>query len=105
MKQPIVEILDIPNQDHGSLQSSVAYFIKDGAWCIPASLANHFPNLSAEISSISIPLFDAQDYLILTGSESGNLSLKDAYSFLSPASAMVPWSKLIWNSFVPLSRS
>jgi hypothetical protein len=57
------------------------------------------------IEKISIPLEQFDDQLLWKHSTSGELSLKEAYLFLSPANQKLSWAKLIWHNFILPSNS
>lgn len=104
LSNPIVDLLDFPESCHNSLQSKVADFICDGKWNLPMELVTKYPALPAAIDQIVIPKFHDNDYLVWDCSASGNLSFKDAYTFLNKLQNPVTWGKLIWNHFIPPSR-
>jgi ribonuclease HI len=64
-----------------------------------------FSNLSAIIHNVSIPLEDSSDKLLWKHSDSGDLELKQAYSFKLQQFQELPWAKRIWNLAIPPSRS
>jgi hypothetical protein len=57
------------------------------------------------IENISIPLEQFDDQLLWKHSTSGDLSLKEAYLFFSPANQKLGWAKLIWHNSIPPSNS
>lgn len=105
LARPIVEILQLPVQLHKSLHAIVVDFIHDNAWLIPPVLVEKYPNLANAISQVSIPVFSDIDHLVWIGNDSGSLNLKQANLHLHPPKDVGPWSKLIWNSTLPPSRS
>jgi len=59
----------------------------------------------AHINQTTIPIVQKEDRLIWKNNASGELTLKDAYLFHSPAGPKRSWAKLIWNAAIPPSKS
>ncbi|GAU16832.1 hypothetical protein TSUD_367790 [Trifolium subterraneum] len=78
---PLVVSLDIPIHMHSSLKAEEL------------------------VKNITIPLFEKDDKLLWSPSHDGDLSLKDSYSLFSPAGQQMFWSKIVWNFFIPPSKS
>lgn len=63
------------------------------------------PALSNELHNINIPQFAAADCLVWNSSNSGSLSLKEAYQFMNQGSNPTSRGKLIWSKGIPPSKS
>ncbi|XP_019435927.1 PREDICTED: uncharacterized protein LOC109342391 [Lupinus angustifolius] len=99
----LVDLLNIPPELHSSLLASVADFTANSNWIIPQELANKFPTIALQISHIFI--CNSKDRLVWQQSNDGQLSLKEAFNSISPASQDLNWCKKIWSTHVPPSRS
>ncbi|MCH94279.1 putative ribonuclease H protein, partial [Trifolium medium] len=102
---PLVLSLAIPSQMHSLLKAKVKDFIEDQSWKIPNCLLLAYPILQNLVDSITIPMFEKEDKLLWNLSHDGDLSLKDAYSFYNPAGQQLIWTKLVWNAYIPPSKS
>jgi hypothetical protein len=100
-----MQVLNISSDKMLSLHHRVQDFIVDSHWLIPMELQLEFPNLLPYLQNISIPLIEKDDHLIWKHSPSGSLSLKDAYNFERPPDHLCNWTKLIWNTAIPPSKS
>lgn len=87
------------------LKSSVQDFIKDAGWMIPRWLRNKSYEMDNEIRQSVIPKALAKDELIWSGSDSGSLSLKDAYKMVHMDSNHLGWPCLIWSKAVPPTKA
>ncbi|KAK2361038.1 hypothetical protein QL285_086244 [Trifolium repens] len=103
--EPLVHSFAIPSQMQSSLKAKVKDFIKDQSWKIPNCLLLAYPDLQNLVDSIIIPLSPKDDKMLWKLSHDGDLSLKDAYSFYSPVGQVVNWGKLVWNAYIPPSKS
>jgi hypothetical protein len=102
---PLVVSLDIPIHIHPSLKAKVKDFIQNHSWKIPNCLLLAYPNLQELVNTISIPSIEKDDNLLWSLSHDGDLSLRDAYSFYCPVGQRANWSKVVWNSSIPPSKS
>jgi ribonuclease HI len=102
---PLIEQLNIPVQLGPLLSSTVSDFILNGQWTIPPQLCLMFNNLSSIINKVTIPIEDSQDKLLWKHTDSGDVELKQAYSFKLQQFHDLPWAKLIWNQAIPPSKS
>lgn len=59
----------------------------------------------AEIDQYAIPSDSIPDELIWCNSNSGELTLRDAYSMLFPPAPQTAWGKQLWCPVVPPTRS
>jgi hypothetical protein len=84
------------------LSATVEDFIHDHQWHIPFDLEALFPNIRHFIDRFSIPLEHKPDVLVWNHTDTGNLSLKEAYSFKSHHSTDLHWAKLVWSKGVLL---
>lgn len=105
LSKPLVELLQIPRSMHSDLTSTVHDFISHGRWCIPSILLQNCSELEREINQISIPREELEDRRMWSSTASGDLSLRDAFHFVNPSGQVWPWGKLIWSTFIPLSKS
>lgn len=80
-------------------------FIENKNWSIPEEIASRFPVVCSEVQQTVIPLMPSSDQLVWQVSNSGDLSFKDAYSFLNPSNHPITWGKVIWSNCVPPSKS
>lgn len=102
----MVEILEIPENLHHSLNAKVFDFISDDGWSLPTVLCNAAPVLAAEIRKIVLPIFyDAADFMVWSDSDDGKLALKTAFNHLNPCSAINQWSKSQWGPCIPPPKS
>lgn len=99
----IGDMLLIPDSVQQCIHPKVYDFIS--SWSIPPSILSRSPNFAAKIGQTHIPLFEAFDYLVWEGTDSGTLSLKEAFLHLKPVHSSFSWGKLTWNSSIPPSRS
>ncbi|CAJ2673345.1 unnamed protein product [Trifolium pratense] len=88
-------MLHIPQHLHRHLQSTVADFRTN----------NLFPNLMNHLNQVIIPLDDKMDRLIWMHTDSGDLTLKDAYLHFAPIGPNISWAQSIWNVAIPPSKS
>jgi hypothetical protein len=84
---------------------TVADCIEEGRWCLPNFIANRDAALASQIQKIILPVDDAPDKLCWTSSPDGELNSSIAYRTISGHNPKVPWAKLLWNSYIPPSRS
>jgi hypothetical protein len=102
---PLSTIFNLPHQILSNLHSTVSDFIVDQHWHIPWQLQQLFPSLMSHVNKISIPVVQKNDLLLWKHTNNGDLSLKDAYQFISPDVQKLSWAKLIWNNAIPPSKS
>jgi hypothetical protein len=102
---PLIDQLNLHVQLGHLLSSTVSDFILNGQWAIPPQLCLMFNNLSSIINKVTIPLEDSLDKLLWKHTDSGDLELKQAYSFKLQQFQDLPWAKLIWNYAIPPSKS
>jgi hypothetical protein len=102
---PLVDQLHIPLQIGQFLSSTVSDYIHNGQWVLPPQLTQMFSTLSSIIHKVTIPLEDSNDSLLWKHSDSGDLELKQAYSFKVQQYQDLFWAKLIWLPEIPPSKS
>jgi ribonuclease HI len=102
---PLVHSLDIPLNLHPFLSSTVNQFLVENHWLIPPILVNHYPQLLSFINQVTIPCDPKPDELVWNSSNSGSLSLKDAFLHQAPVGQNVKWTKLLWNISIPPAKS
>ncbi|XP_019465376.1 PREDICTED: uncharacterized protein LOC109363572 [Lupinus angustifolius] len=100
---PLIDSLSIPSFLHNSLMASVADFTFHSKWIIPKPIAENFPNIAREIASIGISL--NPDVLAWEGSNDGQLSLNDVFSYLALPSNPRNWCRMIWSNSIPPYKS
>lgn len=105
LSQAIVDFLQIPQSLQRLFQTNVKDFLIDGEWIVPHWLLDRNSVLKEELKQIVIPKFQAEDELIWSGTNSGTLSLKDAYAMIHSANVSLQWPTLIWSRAVPPSKS
>jgi len=97
--------LHIPQHLHSLLSAKVSDFINNFQWNIPWFLELSFPNLRSLIQQVIIPADNRMDKIIWNHSPSGDLNLKDAYTFKSNHSPVSHWAQSIWHRNIPPSKS
>jgi hypothetical protein len=100
----LVELFNIPDHISQNLTSTVSDYIVNGTWCFPPQLLQSF-NISSIIHKVVIPLDPTPDKLLWIHTDSGNLHLKDAYSFKLQQFQDLHWAKVIWSPDIPPSKS
>lgn len=95
LSHPLVDLLQIPSNLQNHLMAIIADFIKDNSWSIPTVLLVKSPEIGLESSNLDIPIFTASYQLIWQSSSTGNLTFKDAFSYLKPVQNRCSWSNLI----------
>ncbi|XP_019425141.1 PREDICTED: uncharacterized protein LOC109334024 [Lupinus angustifolius] len=76
--EPLVELMNIPQELHSSLLSSVACFRQGNSWTIPSFMNRFFPNIIEKIAKTTIA--GNLDRLVWKKTLDGTLSLKGAYN-------------------------
>lgn len=105
LSKPIVDMLNIPDFMHNSLATSVADFIKDGKWNMPEDLLQKLSDAGIDLAQVPVPTYSEKYKLIWRESNSGNLSFKDAYLYFNPPKPHLDRHNIIWNKFIPPSKS
>lgn len=88
-----------------SLSMTVSDCIVAGKWYIPEYITQRYPALANQIYKIILPSEEVSDKLCWVDSVDGELTNKIAFSTLSGAGPKMRWAKLVWNSYIPPSRS
>lgn len=102
---PIVQRWGVPQSLVPSLHMLVSDCIVAGSWCLPDYLVRKDAALADQIYKVNLPTVDMPDKLCWTSAPDGELTSKVAYNTLTGAGAHVLWAKLLWNSYIPPSRS
>ena len=102
---PLAEIFNTPKHISRELSSNVNDFILNGQWNIPLQLQQRFHNLRHLVQQVTIPMELATDSLQWKHTQSGDLNLKEAYTFKQPQFQELHWAKVIWTADVPPSKS
>ncbi|KAK2424264.1 hypothetical protein QL285_034644 [Trifolium repens] len=102
---PLVDQFNIPPQIRPSLSSTVSDYISNGHWNLPPQLSLMFNNLVSIVNNVIIPFEQFPDKLLWKLTDSGDLELKQAYSFKLQQYQDLHWAKLIWNPDIPPSKS
>lgn len=105
LSAPLVDMLQIPPNQHSLLLARVCDFIRNYTWVIPAELVDHHPQIAHLIQRVTIPREWRKDSLVWSPSPSGNLSFKEAYLIKSPHTQELECSKLFWSPCIPPSKS
>lgn len=98
VSKPLVDILNIPVGLHTLLTASVTDFIENGKWIIPQVLLDKLSLLGVNMKQILVPSFSEKDQLVWMESNSGSLTLKEAFTQFNSPKPQTDWSKIIWNS-------
>ena len=102
--ETLLLLLDIPVTFAPSLYGKVSSFIMKGQWDLPQVLLS-FPEVVARIRNTIISVTPLTYQLIRLHSSAGDLLSKQAYAFLNPLAAVLPWANLIWRVSIPPSHS
>ena len=103
---PLVNLFNIPPHIHQNLKSTtVNEYIVDYEWNIPDSLQELYPTLLQHVNKVMIPAEFKEDQFIWKHTTSGDLSLKDAFSFSSITGQQKHWAKIIRSTDMPPSKS
>jgi hypothetical protein len=102
---PLVDQFNIPPQIRPSLSSIVSDYILNGHWNLPPQLSLMFNNLDSIVNNVIIPFEPHPDKLLWKLTDSGDLELKQAYSFKLQQYQDLHWAKLIWHPDIPPSKS
>jgi len=57
------------------------------------------------MKKVPLPVEEIPDKLHWTSAADGNLTSKIAFASLFGNAQRVPWSKLLWNTYIPHSRA
>ena len=102
--EPLVDLFQIDLVLHDNFNAKVEDIIVDGGWNIPASL--HFSShVIALVSSIVLPVLHLLNTLVWLHSPDGNLTFKQAFSFLQHVAPLLTWSSLILWTYIPPAHS
>ncbi|XP_019451878.1 PREDICTED: uncharacterized protein LOC109353979 [Lupinus angustifolius] len=99
----LVDSLNIPSGLHNSLLTFVTDFTDHSKWIIPKHVAKHFPIIAKEIASIGIS--SKPNVLLWDGSNDGQLSLKEAFSFIVQPTNPRNKCKILWSDSIPPFKS
>jgi ribonuclease HI len=101
--QPLALSLNVPDMHACPLK--VSEVIHNHQWHLTPELEANFPTLKNSLEQIIIPLEGKDDFLAWNGSDSGTLSLKQAYLFKDHPLPQLHWAKLLWSKDIPPSKS
>lgn len=90
LSKPIVDFLGIPQNLHRLLQARVKDFIHNGCLVLRDFVLHRSVELATEFRKYAIPIESCPGNLIWCPDNSGELTLKRAYSMMSSAAAAVP---------------
>lgn len=105
LDRSIVTHWNVPQSVSSSLNMLVSDCIHEGRWRIPAFIAHKDPTLASQICKIILPSADIEDKLCWVASMDGELNSKIAYKTMIGSGPQIHWDKLLWNSYIPPSRS
>lgn len=80
-------------------------FIQNHHWDIPQGSANNFASLIVLVEKLSIPSSSDPGYLILVGTNSCDLSLKEAFLFKDKTRNHPHWANSLWSIATIPSKS
>ncbi|MCH82427.1 ribonuclease H protein, partial [Trifolium medium] len=72
---------------------------------VPPEVVALFPNLMQFVEQVSIPVEHRHDSLAWRSSDSGELSLRQAFDFKAHQGPQLHWAKTIWSKDIPPSKS
>jgi len=100
----LVDLLQIDPVLHDGFNAKVEDLIVAGGWNIPATLnlPTHVLDL---VHALVLPVSHLQDMLAWLHSSNGNLTSKQAFSFLQPTALSLDWPQLIWRPNIPPAHS
>lgn len=101
----MVELFNVPRHIHKKLQSTVNEYIINNRWSIHAGLKAIFASLLQHVNKVVILEDDKDDALIWKHTTSGELNLKDAFSFIYGNGQQKQCAKIIWTADIPPSKS
>jgi hypothetical protein len=87
------------------LSSKVQDFITDFQWSIPTTVRAKFPQLGPILDKICIPKVPLEDRFVWKHSNTGCLTLKDAFCHKSSIGQNMHWAGIIWSIDIPPSKS
>jgi ribonuclease HI len=103
--EPLISLLNIPQNIQHNLKSTVSCFIHNASWQIPQAIMTAYPSLHNLIDHVTLHVLAREDSFLWNYSHDGILSFKDAYNFHCQIGQQLNWAKLIWNSAIPPSKS
>lgn len=95
----------IQDHDDFKIHTLVSDFLHHDTWNFPNHVINKIPNLSLIANPITIPLDNIADNKIWIHSNSGDLTLKEAFTFKYEITSSHHWTKHIWNADIPSSKA
>lgn len=101
----IADSLHIPQNISEFLSAPVKDFIVNSTWCIPNSMQQASPHIYQLIHSITIPKVPLDDRLVWKWTNTGNLTLKEAFLHKTASDQKLNWAKIIWSVDIPPSKS
>lgn len=99
----LLSLLELPDTLAPSLLGKVSSLISNGQWDLPHGLLS-IPLVADRIHNTIIPSIPLQDKLVWLHSPDGDLPSKQAYAFLHPSAAVLPWASIIWRACIPPSH-
>ena len=100
-----INFWNIPSSLLHPLNMKVSDCIVDGNWCIPDYILNRDIELAVKIHKVTLPATEIPDKLNSKSTPNGKLTNKIACDYLNVAGQTVPWSKLLWKTYIPPSRA
>jgi hypothetical protein len=89
--------------DGHMLEAKVSDFIQNHQWHLTPEIEDNFPNLRQIVEKVTIPLEHKPEALAWRESDSGDLSLKQAYLFKDHLQPQLHWEKSISSKDIPPS--
>ncbi|OVA01200.1 hypothetical protein BVC80_8355g6 [Macleaya cordata] len=61
LSNPIIDIIEVPDNIKKQLTATVNWFIVNGRWSLPRSLCESYPEVVEEIQNLDLPLSPISD--------------------------------------------
>lgn len=101
----LADIFHVPAAWHVFLKDTISKFIHNHNWEILQQLIDHCPNNLSNVNKVVLPTENIDDCLVWKLTDTGELSLKQAYSFKCKTNSQPHWSRFVWSKDIPPARS
>lgn len=102
-REPFINLIKVDSNQLND--AKVANFIQLSQWNLDQNFVNNFPHLTQLIQQVTITNQDKQDELVWKHTNTGSLTLKEAFQFKSQHCQELSWAKLTWSKHIPRSKS
>jgi len=102
---PLEEVFNLDMNLISQYPTFLSDYSTNNRWNIPGNLLTIYPELRLLSQQVILPVEETNDQLMWKHTASGELSLKDAYSFKKHPATKKHWAKTIWCKDIPLSKS